>query len=181
MKYVDSMRKQIMRMSLFSKDVLNYVKPRSVIMESVLLDKLLNQVIESFSDRISISAFLNVNIEPDLPPIQGDATGLEIVFRNIILNSFESLKNVGEITISATQLNEEECRVVISDTGRGIVKKNLTKIFDPFFSTKRRSGGTGLGLSICKQIIDSHNGSIRVESRWNKGTSIIIRLPILHS
>jgi two-component system sporulation sensor kinase A len=181
LKYIDPMREQIVRMSHFSKDILNYVKPRSFIMESVSLNQLLSQVVEFFTDRVSISAFLNVHIEPDLPLIKGNATGLEIVFRNIIKNSFESLKDVGEITISATQLNEEECEVVISDTGRGIAKKNITKIFDPFFSTKKRSGGTGLGLSICKEIIDSHNGSIQVESRWNKGTSIIIRLPILHS
>ena len=180
-KYIEAMRHQIVRMNQFSKNILNYAKPRSFIMESVSLNQLLKQVVEYFSDRLSISAFLNVHIDPDLPIIKGDPTALEIVFRNIINNSFESLKDVGEITISATQLNAEECTIVISDTGRGIAKKNIDKVFDPFFSTKKRSGGTGLGLSICKEIIDLHNGSIQVESRWNKGTSIMIRLPILHS
>jgi len=66
-------------------------------------------------------------------------------------------------------------KVVVSDTGRGIPPHILPKIFDPFFTTKPR--GIGLGLSITYQIIKKHGGTIKVESRWEKGTSFIINLP----
>lgn len=66
-------------------------------------------------------------------------------------------------------------RITVSDTGRGIDKENLSKIFDPFYTTK--DDGTGLGLSICQKIIEQHGGRINVESVINKGTVFHILLP----
>lgn len=70
----------------------------------------------------------------------------------------------------------EFIEVAISDTGEGISKENLEKVFDPLFSTKPR--GTGLGLSVCQSIIEKHKGTIEVRSKVEKGTEIFVKLPI---
>jgi len=173
------MKQQLFRMSHLAKSILNYVKPRSTVFEPIDMSILLNQVVDSFSDQISLSMFMNLNCSPDLPLIQGDRFGLEIVFKNILLNSIESLTKPGEISIDARKGSDEELEIVIRDSGKGISKKDLRMVFDPFFSTKRKTGGTGLGLPICKRIIEEHRGSIAIESRWNRGTTVFVRLPII--
>ena len=66
--------------------------------------------------------------------------------------------------------------LVVSDTGKGIAAKDIKKIFDPFFTTK--DGGSGLGLSIVHKIIETHGGTIAVESRHNRGTTFTLTLPV---
>jgi len=71
--------------------------------------------------------------------------------------------------------------VKVSDTGIGISEENLSRVFDPFFTTKEIGTATGLGLSICHGIINQHNGSIEISSAAGKGTTVIIKLPIVDS
>ncbi len=83
----------------------------------------------------------------------------------------------GELTIT-TAKKDEFIEVAITDTGEGISKENLEKIFDPLFSTKPRE--TGLGLSICQSIIELHKGAIEVKSEVGKRTKFIVKLPITY-
>jgi two-component system NtrC family sensor kinase len=83
----------------------------------------------------------------------------------------------GTITIR-TWREGQEIKVAISDTGVGIPPENLSKIFDPGFTTKGVGVGTGLGLSICYKIIQDHHGKISVDSEVGKGTTFTITLPI---
>jgi signal transduction histidine kinase len=84
----------------------------------------------------------------------------------------------GELTV-CTRLTEDSkfVEIEISDTGCGIPQEHLSKLFDPFFSTKSTGKGTGLGLSVSLGIIQRHNGTIDVESSVGKGSTFIIRLP----
>ena len=124
----------------------------------------------------------NVNVECDLDPelreIRGDGSHLEQVFVNILTNAIHSIDNDGHLKISTCN-NGEQIKVAISDTGCGIPKEHLSKIFDPFFTTKEVGKGTGLGLFISYGIIQKHNGTIRVKSDIDKGTSFIIQFPKL--
>ncbi len=106
-----------------------------------------------------------------------DADKIQEVLLNLMLNSIYAIKKKGTISIKLKKINNNELEIVFSDDGPGIKKENLSQIFNPFFTTKSR--GTGLGLSICRKIIEAHNGSIRVHSIEKKGTSFIIRLPVL--
>jgi signal transduction histidine kinase len=81
----------------------------------------------------------------------------------------------GKLTI-ATKNEKKKFVCRIQDNGRGIPKKNLMNVFDPFFSTKK--GGTGLGLSTCQNIVTSHGGLIEVESAWKKGSVFSVSLPL---
>jgi signal transduction histidine kinase len=99
---------------------------------------------------------------------------MQQVFCNLFLNAVEAMKIGGELTVT-TKTIPGYAEIVISDTGKGIAKKDLEHIFDPFYTTKET--GTGLGMSIIYGIIKEHKGNIAVESKESKGTSFIIKLP----
>ncbi len=141
----------------------------------------INEVIESVlpfltyhklpAAKVDIEKRLNV----DLPPIKGDLNQLQEVFVNLLINAYQAMPEGGTITIKTSNFMNSFAQIIISDTGRGIAQEDLKNIFMPFFSTKR--DGTGLGLSICYNIIKSHNGFIDIETKVNKGTTFIIKLP----
>jgi signal transduction histidine kinase/DNA-binding response OmpR family regulator len=120
----------------------------------------------------------NVKINADLaelPPVYGSKDKLEQVFMNLAINAQAAMPKGGTLYINARQ---EDDNVVIDfvDSGHGIAKEHLDKIFDPFFTTKQ--DGTGLGLFVSYGIIQSHNGSIEVDSELGKGTRFTIKLPV---
>jgi signal transduction histidine kinase len=119
-----------------------------------------------------------INIEAnlhELPLVHGSKDKLEQVFMNLAINAQAAMPKGGTLYVNAYSEGEN---VVIEfiDTGHGIAPQHLDKIFDPFFTTKQ--DGTGLGLFVSYGIIQSHNGSITVESEAGKGTRFIIRLPV---
>ncbi|TSA55889.1 MAG: GHKL domain-containing protein, partial [Planctomycetaceae bacterium] len=115
-----------------------------------------------------------------LPEVECYPQQLNQVFMNILVNAAQSIEEKGEIDIS-TRAFDENIEIKISDTGSGIPEENLTKIFDPFFTTKDIGKGTGLGLNVAYNIIESHNGTIEVESETGKGTTFTIRIPVEQS
>jgi len=116
----------------------------------------------------------------DIPEIECDIQKLEQVFMNILINAAQAIEKRGKITIKT--FGEDKSVIVrISDTGKGIPKENMNKLFDAFFTTKEAGKGTGLGLSISYKIIQDHYGRIDVESEIGKGTIFTIKLPVNHS
>lgn len=123
---------------------------------------------------------LVTDYEPDTPKVRGSAARLQQVFLNLINNAAQSMKEGGEVTVSLrADPRGKRVTAEVKDQGVGIRKELLTKIFDPFFSTKDRSEGTGLGLSICHSIVAEHGGSIEVESTEGKGSLFRVILPVL--
>lgn len=113
----------------------------------------------------------------ELPLLQCHPQQLSQVFMNIMINAAHAIDEEGEIKIK-TWSDSENLFVAISDTGKGIFAENLTKIFEPFYTTKDVGKGTGLGLSIVHDIIQNHDGEIDVESEIGKGTTFTITLPV---
>lgn len=112
-----------------------------------------------------------------LPDVECYPNLLNQVFMNILVNARQSIDKTGTITINTYQ-EEDLIKVAISDTGEGINKNDLKKIFDPGFTTKGVGVGTGLGLSICYQIVEKHKGQIIAESEKGKGSTFTIIIPI---
>jgi signal transduction histidine kinase len=112
----------------------------------------------------------------DIPIISCFPGRLNQVFLNLLINARQAIEGKGTITIS-TYVKDDKVYAEIEDTGRGIAREHLAKIFDPGFTTKGVGVGTGLGLSICYQIIQDHRGEILVESELGKGTTFIVVLP----
>jgi PAS domain S-box-containing protein len=122
-------------------------------------------------------------LDQDLPLIMADAVQLQEVFLNIILNAETEMKlykGKGNLQIK-TEKSNDKIIVSFTDDGPGISKDNLSKIFNPFFTTRQVGEGTGLGLSICHGIIIEHGGKIYAESKEGKGATFYIELPIIKS
>jgi signal transduction histidine kinase len=120
---------------------------------------------------------LQVELAPDLP-VTGDDTQLSQVFLNLLLNALQAMPDGGALIVSSgVRLDKPASLYVrISDTGHGIGPGHLTRIFDPYFTT--RHGGTGLGLAIAYRIVRDHGGTIEVASTQGAGTTITVRLPL---
>jgi two-component system, NtrC family, sensor kinase len=125
---------------------------------------------ELASARIS----LRRELEQGLPPILGDEGQLRAVFLNLVRNSREAMPAGGTVTVR-TRRAGAAVEAEVADTGGGIPPGDLTRIFEPFYSTKER--GTGLGLAFTRQVVEEHGGTIRCESAIGRGTTFVIRLP----
>jgi PAS domain S-box-containing protein len=122
---------------------------------------------------------LITSLDPGLGPILGDANTLQQVLLNLVTNAREAMASGGgEIRIETRVVAERPgwMRVVIRDTGPGISPEELSKVFDPFYTTKRT--GTGLGLSVSYGIIQDHHGTVDVQSVPGKGTTFILAFPV---
>lgn len=138
-----------------------------------------NEVIKDCTELLRYKAmYKNVKVEKalsdDLPKIPD--LGLESVFSNILNNAVDAVNEEGSINIT-TSLKEDFIEVRVSDTGCGIVKDHIERIFEPFFSTKDMTKGCGLGLSICYDIVKRYKGKIDVESEPGKGTKFTVYIP----
>jgi two-component system NtrC family sensor kinase len=118
---------------------------------------------------------INKKLSKGMPRILLDPQQIQQVFINIILNAFQAMQTGGNLSVTS-HLADGFAEAKFTDTGCGIAKDDLLKIFEPFFTTKKR--GTGLGLAISKSIIDKHKGSMKIESEPDKGSTVIIRLPV---
>jgi len=104
-----------------------------------------------------------------------DADQMKRIFKNLIKNAFDAMPNGGTLTIKSEKA-KDFIKIFVQDTGEGISRQNLSKMFMPLFTTKAK--GVGMGLSICKRLVEAHGGTITVESEEGKGTCFTITVPI---
>jgi len=109
--------------------------------------------------------------------IVGNEGKLHQAIMNILSNAVQAIEKKGVISIKTKRL-KQFLMITVSDSGCGIIKENITKIFDPFYTTKEAGAGTGLGLSIAYNIIEEHDGTIEVDSVVAEGTNITIKIPL---
>lgn len=144
----------------------------------------INDIIEStlrlrHSQMTKENVTVMVNFAEDLPAVKGDISQLQQVFLNIMLNAEHFMYQVnkkGTLSITTRQ-DEDRIKVYIQDDGPGIPQEKLSRVFDPFYTTKQVGEGTGLGLSICHGVVVEHGGAIYAESRPGEGATFIIELP----
>jgi two-component system NtrC family sensor kinase len=116
-------------------------------------------------------------LSPSLPRARVDVNQIQQVFMNIIINAQEAMPEGGTLTIKSSITENGFIEIRFIDTGCGVPEENMDKLFDPFFTTKHEGKGTGLGLAVSYGIIEGHQGNIEIQSKLNKGTTVIIRLP----
>ena len=119
---------------------------------------------------------MKLDLGEHLPVVRGSADKLKQVFLNLILNARDAMPDGGLIRVVTAEENGL-VRVSISDSGVGIPKENLDKIFDAFFTTKSKVSGVGLGLSVSYGIIGQHRGTISVTTTVGGGSTFVISLP----
>lgn len=142
----------------------------------------LKKELQTFVDKWRYSEDHNTQIKlslvfPEhLPVLYADFKQLRQVLLNCVLNSEEVMPNGGNIEIAVRELDNERLEILLKDDGPGIAKDDLKLVFKKFFTTKEK--GVGLGLPVCRQIIRAHNGSITLHNNKNRGTTVVIHLPL---
>jgi len=120
---------------------------------------------------------LTLDVAPDLPTIWADSEELELAMLNLVTNSLDAMPAGGSLTIRATTSHSQGVRIEVSDTGTGISKDLLPRIFQPWVTTKAAGRGTGLGLSITHDVIARHGGTIDAVSEPGRRTTFTLELP----
>lgn len=173
---IKNIEKEITYMSKIITDILNYSQLIKLELKPADINKIIEGTIYTLKDR---GLFKNVKLfkkfDNAIPEILIDRIRFKQVISNLILNSCQAMPEGGKLSIKTGVFNNK-VEIKITDNGIGIKKDDMSKIFEPFYTSKHR--GIGLGLSIIREIINSHNASIEVESQPGKGSSFIIKLPI---
>jgi two-component system, NtrC family, sensor kinase len=158
--------------------LLGFVKKNESISSDVDVKELLNEVFELLQRE---AVFKDIQMVPDTGDasfiIRTDPYQLRQVLLNLVANAIHATGTHGTITVSLKQDGDNMVVITVMDTGEGIAKENLKKIFDPFFSTKCPGQGTGLGLFVSNNIMRKLGGTIEVESRLGQGTTFFVRIP----
>jgi signal transduction histidine kinase len=111
----------------------------------------------------------------EIPVLSVDPELIKTCIFNIILNAFQAMPEGGDLTV-ITETSNGKAHIIVEDTGEGVSKENMQKLFDPFFSTKRT--GLGLGLAMTKRVVEEHGGKADFQSTEGKGSVMTISLPI---
>jgi two-component system sporulation sensor kinase A len=174
--YFDIMTSEIERIELILSELLILAKPQSIKFERTDIRVLLSQVMTLLDSQAILNnvEFL-AEFKPGVTHLYGDENQLKQVFINFIKNAIESMPSGGKITIEVNSDNDQEMIIRLADQGCGIPKEVLSKLGQPFYTTKEN--GTGLGFMVSKKIIENHSGKINVESEVHVGTIIEITLP----
>ena len=139
----------------------------------------LNEIVRSvvrFREPLAGRTEIRTMLSPELPPVHADREQMKRLLNNLIKNGVEASHDRGTITITTRKTNSSEYRVEleVQNQGEGMDEETLQKLFNPYYTTKKK--GTGLGLTIVQKIVEDHNGKIQVESEKNKGTRITVLL-----
>jgi len=175
---IQRIMEEIERVNTSLESILSYSRPTPLQYSLTDLHEILDQALFIASSGLKELECIR-EYEPGLPSIEIDPQQIQQVFLNIILNAIQAMHKQGRLTLrTAVEAKKDQRWIVvrISDTGEGIPKENLTKIFQPFFTTRQR--GTGLGLSIAQRIMEQHGGFITVESEVGQGTTFALYFPL---
>jgi nitrogen fixation/metabolism regulation signal transduction histidine kinase len=177
-KVVNSLIEQIDVLTNIANEFSNFAKMPRPNEEQVDLLALINRVIELFRHDDNVDIELNTDLQEVI--IMADKDQILRVFNNLIKNAIQAAAEERHSNISIHIVRTEKNYLIrIRDNGTGISPEQRAKLFVPYFTTK--NAGSGLGLALCRQIIESHRGTIELESTSDQGTEFIITLPGIHS
>jgi two-component system sensor histidine kinase/response regulator len=150
--------------------------------KAISVTEIVREVVKGVGPMAAQSAVeLRCNICDDPCTLLGDSVQITRAIQNVIINALQaSAEKKGFVAVSGAR-KDFYVDIRVEDTGYGITQTQLAKIFDPYFTTKQGKSGTGLGLYITKKVVEDHNGSIKVESTPQVGTTFTIRLPLLNN
>lgn len=160
----------LVRMSHQIDNVLDYVSPKPLFLQSITLSELFKLSV----DRVAVPDGVTI-----IPPkndfeFRCDPFKMEIVLVNLIANAIQAMENKGQVLLHGS-MTKKEVLLQVQDTGPGIPSDLVNKVFDPLFTT--RLVGTGLGLPSCKTIVEKHGGTITIDTEMGKGTTFSIKIP----
>jgi PAS domain S-box-containing protein len=179
------MEKELDRTTKIIRNLLDFARQSEPNMSPVDINKVIDATLLLVRNQINLENIkLQKNFGQDLPPVFADVDKIQQVLINMILNAIQAMPSGGNLSITTSaaldvqigDAQKDTVRIDIKDTGIGIPKENLDKLFTPFFTTKEKGKGVGLGLSVVHGIIGKHKGKIDVESELEVGTTFSIYL-----
>ena len=165
------------------RNLLQFARPRATEVSQTDVRQLVEKTINLLANHLYKQKIEAISeIENNLPSISADPQQMEQVLVNLCLNAIDAMPEGGKLTVAAkaeppTDGGSSTVAITVADTGFGIEERDLPKIFQPFFTAKKKRG-LGLGLPICDRIIKNHGGRIKVESQPGQGTTFKVHLPL---
>jgi len=179
------MEKELDRTTRIIRNLLDFARQSEPSTRPIEINKVINAALLLVGNQINLENIsLEKNLDLHLPLVLADFDKIQQVLINIMLNAIQAMPKGGKLIITTSAARgskiggtqKNTVRIDIKDTGVGIPKENLNKLFTPFFTTKEKGKGVGLGLSVVHGIIGKHKGKIDVESEPNEGTTFTIYL-----
>lgn len=175
---LDVITEEANRLNRVVSQFLDYARPYAPDLKPQPINAIIEKAVAVLeADKLSARVNIELELHPHLPPVPVDKEQIHQVILNIAINACEAMPDGGILTIRTSRTESDTGDAVgisIRDTGRGIRREDMKKIFTPFFTTKER--GVGLGLAVCQRIIRNHGGRIRVKSIPGQGTIFFIRI-----
>ncbi|MBU1936433.1 hypothetical protein KKG05_03475, partial [bacterium] len=171
-------KSQTERLEKMMTSLLDYAKPITLNLQLVRLEDLLNGVLRE-AETQSEGYHVEVKLHDASKMIQVDSEKVHQVLLNVLLNALQASNPGGRIFLKTEETVWDDmpaCLISVKDEGHGIAPENMTRLFEPFFTTHKQ--GTGLGLPNSKKIIEAHGGTIRVRSQADEGTDVEIIIPM---
>jgi len=169
------LQKEVQRLDEILNDFLRFAKGQELELKDHDMNEILDEVVDFVTPEIKQKKILILkSYDANLPLCRIDSNLIKQAILNIIINAEQAMENGGELMVRTTR-DKKYIQIDITDTGPGIPKDIIGKIFQVYFSTKKT--GTGLGLPTAKRIIEDHRGTISVQSEEGKGTNFSITLP----
>ena len=176
MQQIEIIREEVERSDQIITKLMGYAQLAEGKVEKLRIDEELDRAIaEVFPSGAAYAAMVKRDYSPHLPTLLMQRGHLSEILVNILQNAREATSGKGKILVSAEPGPEQSIVVTITDDGPGIAKSQISKIFEPYFSTK--SKGTGLGLSIVKHNAEMYGGTVQVQSELGKGATFTVQLP----
>jgi len=168
------LEKEVATSERIISSLLGFARPKPPIRRKVAI----NEVIQEALYHVTVPENVKVVTQPDksLPAILADPDQLGQAFSNITVNAIQAMPEGGQLAIKSKTSNQEWVTISFADTGVGVPKENLRKLFEPLFSTKAK--GIGLGLAVTRTLVEGHGGTIKAQSEVGKGSTFTVRLPI---
>ena len=175
--YLSKMESEISRISRIIRNLLDFARQTEPMLRLVDVNEVLEQALSLVGHQAQLQDIEVVRELSCLPTIRADFDQLQQVFTNLTLNAIQAMPDGGRLTLCSSVTNGE-VKVDVQDTGCGISRESLSKLFTPFFTTKEKGKGVGLGLAVVHGIIERHKGRVRVQSEVGKGTTFSVYLGV---
>jgi len=175
-KVADIMIQEVDRLNRVITELLEFSRPMELKRKATDLVELVRHTLGTLEGQAREKGVtVKTALSSGFPEAFIDADRMTQVFLNLFLNALAATDRGGVLSVGVALQDGRSLRVTVTDTGTGIRKEDLGRIFDPYFTTK--SSGTGLGLAIVHQIVEAHGGEIRLDSEPGKGTTFTILFP----
>ena len=178
-RYLKTIDEEIFRCKRIIGSLLDFSRVRRPEVKESDLNALAERAADLVGHQMKLKQVtIAVKLDPTLPRVPADEGQLRQALLALLMNALDATPSGGRVEIETRREGADSVSLTVADSGVGIPRENLAKIFSPFFTTKPVGQGTGLGLSICHGIVSSHGGEIQVESEVDKGTRLSLVLPV---